>query len=452
MTKIKITALLILLLFSVSVFSDAPSDYYDTAEGLTGTSLKSALHNIIDAHTDFGYDNAKVQIFQYIHVRSNYTYCIYSGEKADKTGYPSNDDINCEHLWPQSYGCDSSPMRSDMHHLMPSRMQINSSRSNYPFGWVGAGTTYQNYNDQLYEDDWVGTSETTITTGWCEPRDEVKGDIARALFYMDVRYNGDPAGELDLKLAESGSSGNYQMAKLSVLIEWNNLDPPSPHEMWANDKIYNDLQGNRNPFIDHPEWVCEIWGGSCSSYTDDEPPVFAGIASATATGDTGAVQLSWSAASDDSPPITYNIYRAAFSGGQNLSSPTNTTTSTSFLDSGLVDGITYYYIVRAEDNEGFEETNTVERQATPYVSLGDSIVVYPNPAHGPVTVANLPENSKVSIYTIYGELVESAQPSGSVWIWEAKSGRFTVKSGLYIFAIETPAGNVFKKVAFISGS
>ena len=190
MTKIKITALLILLLFSVNVFSDAPSNYYDTAEGLTGTSLKSALHNIIDGHTDFGYPNARTQIFQTIHVRANYTYCIYSGRRADKTGYPTNEDINCEHLWPQANGCETSPMRSDMHHLMPSDYGLNSDRGNFPFGWVSAGTTFQNINDGLYEDDWVGTSETTITTGWCEPRDEVKGDIARALFYMDVRYNG----------------------------------------------------------------------------------------------------------------------------------------------------------------------------------------------------------------------------------------------------------------------
>ena len=109
-----------------------------------------------------------------------------------------------------------------------------------------------NGNSDSYGNKWNNT--------FFEPRDEVKGDLARAMFYLVVRYD-DPQ-ELDLELSESvtSSSSNKtgQLGILSVLLEWHKLDPVSEKELERNEKAYK-IQGNRNPFIDHPDWVSLLY-------------------------------------------------------------------------------------------------------------------------------------------------------------------------------------------------
>lgn len=93
-----------------------------------------------------------------------------------------------------------------------------------------------------------------------EARDEVKGDVARMMFYMVIRYEGDD-NEPDLELTDSllhRSSKAPLHARLSVLLEWHINDPVNVIERRRNDIIYS-YQGNRNPFIDHPEYVVLIW-------------------------------------------------------------------------------------------------------------------------------------------------------------------------------------------------
>ena len=96
-----------------------------------------------------------------------------------------------------------------------------------------------------------------------EPREAIKGDLARGLFYMAVRYNGGGDGARgDLVLVETIPSGVRPSASCRTLVAWSLADPPDDRERWRNDKIDGDYQDNRNPFIDHPEWVCSIWGSS----------------------------------------------------------------------------------------------------------------------------------------------------------------------------------------------
>ena len=92
-----------------------------------------------------------------------------------------------------------------------------------------------------------------------EPRGAVKGDIARMIFYMSVRYEGGD-GFADLEANDlAGNGSNPNVGRLSVLLAWNAQDPPSAFEQRRNEVIFSSFQGNRNPFIDHPEWAQAIW-------------------------------------------------------------------------------------------------------------------------------------------------------------------------------------------------
>ncbi len=91
-----------------------------------------------------------------------------------------------------------------------------------------------------------------------EPRNAVKGDVARMLFYMAVRYEGGD-GWNDLEMSSTVGSSSSMIGDLEVLLAWNDQDPVDAFEMRRNDRIHAAWQGNRNPFVDHPEWADAIW-------------------------------------------------------------------------------------------------------------------------------------------------------------------------------------------------
>jgi hypothetical protein len=99
-----------------------------------------------------------------------------------------------------------------------------------------------------------------------QPLPAQRGDVARALFYMATRYDGRDAGTTDLAVAGT-SPGASQMANLDALLAWHAADPPDAIEMARNDLIFSTYQHNRNPFIDHPEWVSAIWSGATAGPT-----------------------------------------------------------------------------------------------------------------------------------------------------------------------------------------
>ena len=161
---------------------------------------------------------------------------IYSAG-ADSAGNHGGDsgEWNREHLWPRSYGIgDGGPDFTDLHNLRPCDVATNNSRGNRWFDDGGAAGSW-------------------------EPPDYEKGDIARAMFYMAVRYDGGEAGVEDLELAESPDAARAQFGKLSALIRWHALDPPDDAERERNGRVER-LQGNRNPFVDRPALVAEFWG------------------------------------------------------------------------------------------------------------------------------------------------------------------------------------------------
>ncbi|MBX9997414.1 endonuclease [Priestia sp. YIM B13446] len=226
-------------------------DYYRTAAGKTGNTLKTELHNIIDHHTELSYSAVWEALKKTDEDPANVNNVIllYTGRsQAKSTNGGGVDDWNREHVWAKSHGDFGTAMGpgTDLHHLRPTDVSVNSTRGNLDFD--NGGTEHSEALGNYFDSD-----------SW-EPRDEVKGDVARMLFYMAVRYEGDVSDEPDLELNNTVNNGTAPYhGKLSVLLQWNAQDPVDDRERRRNDIIYSDYQHNRNPFIDHPEWVNEIW-------------------------------------------------------------------------------------------------------------------------------------------------------------------------------------------------
>lgn len=198
------------------------SEYYQSAAGLYGTDLFNALRTLMNSKTLYNYDFAKTALAQTDKDPNNPNNLIlmYGGQSVSGA-WDAGVTWNREHVWPQSLlgTGDSTPIgpATDLHNLKPEDPVTNSTRGNQYFSNTGEG-------------------------GYT-PRDEVKGDIARILFYMELTYS-------NLTLID-GVPTTYQMADLSTLIEWNALDPVDAFEANRNQVIFG-YQGNRNPFIDYP--------------------------------------------------------------------------------------------------------------------------------------------------------------------------------------------------------
>lgn len=250
-----------------------PDAYYQDAEGLEGDSLKAALHRIIRGHKKYGYDDlwnllpitdtdprAEGNVILLYTMRTQKSIYRDRGGKYDYTasGYLYSDSWNREHVWAKSRGFpeEKDTAFTDLHHLRPADRSVNTGRNNRNF----------DYADEPYYDNGVTPTkckEGSETWVW-EPPDEVKGDVARMIFYMAVRYEGHlEDGEMrgDLEVVDRTPTGDIKepiIGKLSALLEWHLNDPVSNWERRRNDIIHT-YQGNRNPFIDHPEWIEKIW-------------------------------------------------------------------------------------------------------------------------------------------------------------------------------------------------
>ncbi|SMG10359.1 Endonuclease I [Marivirga sericea] len=262
--KTQLTLFLSLLVFSLS--AQIPEGYYETTAGLDGEELKAELHEIINDHVVYTYTSSNTDTWDILKQTDkdpedgSYVIGFYSGFKMDASEeYNSGNGWNREHVWAKSrgsLGTNRGP-GTDVHNLRAADISTNSARNNRNFD--EATVQYIDESGQ-YQGE---TESYTSSSDWIwEPRDEVKGDVARILFYMATRYEG-TSGEPDLELREellSDDSNDPYHARLSVLLEWHEADPVDEIERERNDVIYS-FQENRNPFIDHPEFVGLIWGG-----------------------------------------------------------------------------------------------------------------------------------------------------------------------------------------------
>ena len=249
MKKYIVISLLMYFLISISAFADPPAGYYDSAENLVEDELRFELHNIISTNSLTSYVNAKKEIFGYIDNDNETIKCVYTGfEVFHNYGDIENPaEFDCEHSFCQSWidekivGTENSIAKADIHHLFPTKSSVNIARSNNSFDNV------QNITHSYSEDGGLTTSflgENSDGNSVFEPTDQHKGDVARALLYFDVRYETGLFFE------------NVDM--LETLIGWHLQDSVSEKEINRNDAIY-DYQTNRNPFVDHPEFVELIW-------------------------------------------------------------------------------------------------------------------------------------------------------------------------------------------------
>ena len=226
------------------------STYYAPAIGKSGAALRSALHAIIRNQTVLTYDQVWTALKDTDQdpANSNNVIEVYSGRSIAKSNNGGGaDQWNREHVWAKSHGDFGTAQGpgTDVHHLRPEDVTVNSDRGNLDFDNGGSAV---NQCPDCWRD---GDS--------FEPRDAVKGDVARMIFYMAIRYEGDD-GWPDLEPNNSVGNGSAPaIGKLSVLKQWNQQDPPDAFEQRRNQRIYDAWQHNRNPFVDHPEWVSSIW-------------------------------------------------------------------------------------------------------------------------------------------------------------------------------------------------
>ena len=273
----------LLSLFGLAVSlpqADPPKGYYATASGKTGIELRSALHNIIDDHRVIKYSSKNPDTADALAKLdadpkdSNSVILIYSRRSEPISNFGTSTCWNREHLWPNSYGIDKrGPAYSDLHNLRPADASVNSARSNKIYDT--SDTSDAKYQKPGHPEAQL-TSEDTDS--W-EPPADVRGEIARAAFYMDVRYSGDKANENDLKLTNNLSeisSVSVFFGRLDTLLEWHIADPVDNAERVRNDLVYSDYQKNRNPFVDHPEWVVAIYGNPGGEPCVLSPPTIDG--------------------------------------------------------------------------------------------------------------------------------------------------------------------------------
>lgn len=229
---------------------DGADGYYDSAIGKTGEPLKDALHAIISQQTKLSYDEVweALQATDEDPTNSSNVLLLYSGRSQSKASHGGDvGDWNREHVWAKSHGDfgTATGPGTDIHHLRPTDVQVNSTRGNKDFDNGGGAVE--------------GCGGCATDADSFEPPDAVKGDVARMILYMSVRYEGtDSWPDLEPNdLVDNGSAP--AMGRISVLLEWHAADPPSAFEKRRNDVIFEQFQHNRNPFIDHPEWATAIY-------------------------------------------------------------------------------------------------------------------------------------------------------------------------------------------------
>ena len=350
--KIK-TLLIVGLLFSVAnIFAQIPTGYYDGTAGLTGAALKTKLSQIITSgHQTKSYDNlyngypstdsdnyyekdGSVLDIYSENPKGTDPYVYQHGSKQCGNYKVEGDCYNREHIFPQGYFNSASPMVSDIHHVVPTDGKVNGYRSSFPFGKVGSANFVSENGSKR------GTSASPNYSGTVfEPIDEFKGDVARMILYFATRYESKLSSFKDNDILTNSAFPGVEAWELAVLKEWHTNDPVSQREIDRNNAAYT-YQGNRNPFIDQPEYVALIWG---TTTPDTEVP--STPTNLIVTGSTSStISLSWTDSTDNIMVATYDIY---LDGTLKTSSSSNSITVT-----GLNPSTTYSFYVKAKDAAG----------------------------------------------------------------------------------------------------
>lgn len=200
---------------------------YQPLVGLCGDQFRNELRRVISTNRDLGYKGARQAFFTRVDNVNGVVCCVYTGRCIKTNRIPNPNDMNCEHTWPQSKGAKGIA-KADLNHLFPADSKMNSRRSNYPFCEV-AKAQFEGQGNKLGRSD--------RGTKCFEPTDNHKGDVARAMMYFSVRYN---------KAIDEEQEEFFR--------KWMIDDPVSEKEVVRNSAVQAE-QGNRNPFIDYPQFA-----------------------------------------------------------------------------------------------------------------------------------------------------------------------------------------------------
>ena len=372
---------------------------------------------------------------------------VSSGGKQCGTYAVEGDCYNREHSTPQSWFAKINPMVSDVHHIFATDGEVNNMRSNYPYGEVSAATRTSLNGGKL------GTGSNFGYTGTVfEPINAYKGDVARAGLYMITRYEDEVISQnwstkgtgntVFLSTTEETNAANrrlqmYDAYYLKTLIKWHNQDAVSQKEIDRNNAIYytsvnttgagNPLaQHNRNPYIDHPEYVALVF--QCTGLL----PVT--IVDFTAQKIKETVQLKWYATFETSFK-KYEIERSTDGAifnkigeveGRNLA-------NYSFVDDNLPKGSVAYYRLKMIDADG-----KFKNSAIVSVKLNNNLsnaLVYPNPTMDNLNIRlyeTLYANSTLQVADVTGRIVKQQNVAAnnfniSLDVKTLAAGRYFIK-------------------------
>ncbi len=392
------------LSYAVKIAAQAPEGYYDGTDGLSGQALKVKVHQIISNHRVRTYGEFRDIILPDLDEdpnNPNNIILFYKNISIPKSNFATNNEAdfwNREHTWPKSHGFPdlSDTAYTDVHNLRPSDATVNSSKSNKDFN---------NVNHTTANEEGEAPNTYTDNDFW-EPRDEIKGDVARILFYMATRYE---SSTLDLELVDRISfSGDPELGVLYTMIQWHNQDPVSDSEKERHEGAYG-YQENRNPFVDHPEWVAAIWSDATNPYITINQSNF--------NSDFGTVPFGES----KSQQYKVNAY--------NLEADLSLATNTPFQLS--TDGINYSDNITFAHNTGvssevfttylkFEPSTsdggTYERLVTHTSSNLESVTLNVLGKEGEVTITTIAEARKQALGTVAfvtGVVIDAGNNSGN---------------------------------------
>lgn len=397
----KILRLASLLLVVNTAVAQIPAGYYNSAAGLTCDPLKTALFNKISANTN-AITNAQVLVaFTSTDTRRNdantktIIWDIYSDNPTGPEAFEYVSQVNncggsipgegsCynrEHTFPQAWFGEAPPAVTDLFALYPTDGYSNGIHNNYPYSEVTSPTYVSVNGSKLGTNTFPGFPTSGIAGRAFEVIDEYKGDIARNYFYMVTRY------ESDMPSWQANSNANdvlngttwpsFDDWYIKLLYKWHVQDPVSAKEIARNEAIYA-IQNNRNPFIDHPEYVALIW--QCTGLL----PVKLVDFSAVKTNNT--VSLNWIIANEENfkqyevetstDGVHFNTL--AVIPGKNLS-------RYSLTDVNLPNATTVFYRLKMVDTDG---KYTYSKTAIVRLARNASVItLFPNPVTNELTVS-----------------------------------------------------------------
>ena len=374
--------MLIPLAVAAALRGQAPPNYYNSVVTSTPAQLRATLHAVIDDHTRFPYTATATDTWNILEAgqqdpaNANSIVDIYKNASYGKIGGGVG-AYNREHSWPKSYGFpvdgSNNYPYTDCFHLKLCDAAYNTSRSNRVYAVsTSAGTEYTTNltngaggGSGAYpgNSNWA---DSVTTNGRWQVWNDRRGDCARAIFYMDVRYEGGTHGVTNvaepqlgitdtLTLITASNTGSNAttayMGMLATLLQWHAADPVDARERAFNDLVYS-YQGNRNPFIDHPEWVSCLYSSGCG---DTQAP--AAPSSLVATTGKRKVTLDWA---DNTEPdfASYRVLRGPSRNGPFTQLSVAPLTTSAYVDNNVLEGTVWWYVVRAVDTNNNVSANS----------------------------------------------------------------------------------------------